>query len=145
MLAVRSVTSVVSDSAPPWTVTRQAPLPMGFSSQEQWSGSPCPPPAKRPYSFHDTTLPHFVPPYHTVDVPTNPGILGTQVTFQDSVSPADICQLSKCPVGRLKAIIRVKHESQCLAHSRGWRVTNKSSGCHGITLAVVSCNPLIAT
>ena len=26
-----------------WTVSRQAPLSMGFSRQEYWSGSPCPP------------------------------------------------------------------------------------------------------
>ena len=30
--------SVVSDSATPWTVARQAPLSMGFSRQEYWSG-----------------------------------------------------------------------------------------------------------
>ena len=32
--------SVVSDSANPWTVARQAPLSMGFSRQEYWSGLP---------------------------------------------------------------------------------------------------------
>ena len=26
-----------------WTVARQAPLSMGFSRQEHWSGLPCPP------------------------------------------------------------------------------------------------------
>ena len=35
--------SVVSDSATPWTVACQAPLSMEFSSQEYWSGLPCPP------------------------------------------------------------------------------------------------------
>ena len=35
-----SADSVVSDSATSWTVARQAPLPMGFSRQEQWSGLP---------------------------------------------------------------------------------------------------------
>ena len=30
--------------ATPWTVARQAPLPMGFSRQEYWSGKPFPPP-----------------------------------------------------------------------------------------------------
>ena len=29
--------------ATPWTVAHQAPLPMGFSRQEYWSGLPCPP------------------------------------------------------------------------------------------------------
>ena len=27
-----------------WTIARQAPLSMGFSRQENWSGLPCPPP-----------------------------------------------------------------------------------------------------
>ena len=30
-------------SATPWTAAHQAPLPMGFSRQEDWSGLPCPP------------------------------------------------------------------------------------------------------
>ena len=32
----------------PWTVARQAPLSMGFSRQEDWSGFPCPPPGDLP-------------------------------------------------------------------------------------------------
>ena len=37
-------TVVVSDSlGPPWTVALQAPLSVGFSRQEYWSGLPCPP------------------------------------------------------------------------------------------------------
>ena len=31
------------------TVARQAPLSMGFSRQEYWSGLPCPPPGDLPY------------------------------------------------------------------------------------------------
>ena len=34
----------------PWTVARQAPLSMGFSRQEYWSGLPCPPPGALPNS-----------------------------------------------------------------------------------------------
>ena len=30
----------------PWTVACQAPLSMGFSRQEYWSGLPCPPPGE---------------------------------------------------------------------------------------------------
>ena len=36
--------SHVQLSAAPWTVTRQAPLSMGFSRQESWGGLPFPPP-----------------------------------------------------------------------------------------------------
>ena len=38
------IRSVVSDSAPPWTVAPQAPLPTGLSRQEHWSGLLCPSP-----------------------------------------------------------------------------------------------------
>ena len=34
--------------ATPWTVTHQAPLSMGFSRQEYWSGLPCCPPEDLP-------------------------------------------------------------------------------------------------
>ena len=34
----------------PWTVACQAPLSMGFSRQEYWSGLPCPPPEDLPAS-----------------------------------------------------------------------------------------------
>ena len=40
---------VVSDSATPWTVAYQAPLSMGFSRQEYWSGLPFPSPGDLPY------------------------------------------------------------------------------------------------
>ena len=38
------ISSVVSNSATPWTLTHQAPLSMALSTQEYWSGRPCPPP-----------------------------------------------------------------------------------------------------
>ena len=31
-----------------WTIAHQAPLSMGFSRQEYWSGLPCPPPGDLP-------------------------------------------------------------------------------------------------
>ena len=40
--------SVMSDSVTPWTVARQAPLSMGFSRQEYWSGLPFPIPGFLP-------------------------------------------------------------------------------------------------
>ena len=32
----------------PWTIALQAPLSMGFSRPENWSGLPCPPPGDLP-------------------------------------------------------------------------------------------------
>ena len=39
--------SVMSDPATPWTVAHQAPLSMGFSRQEYWSGLPFTSPGDR--------------------------------------------------------------------------------------------------
>ena len=45
---LRVVLSRVRLFAIPWTVARQAPLSMGFSRQEYWSGLPFPPPEDLP-------------------------------------------------------------------------------------------------
>ena len=40
-----------------WTVAHQAPLSMGFSRQEYWSGLPCPPPGDLPNPGTEPTSP----------------------------------------------------------------------------------------
>ena len=40
-----------------WTMARQAPLSMGFSRQECWSGVPLPPPGNLPYPGTEPTSP----------------------------------------------------------------------------------------
>ena len=57
-----SVISVVSDTFEnPWTVACQAPLSMGFSRQEYWSGLPCPSPLRSDLKCHllRKTFPDF--------------------------------------------------------------------------------------
>ena len=41
----------------PWTLAHQAPLSMGFSRQEYWSGLPGPPPGNFPYPGIEPTFP----------------------------------------------------------------------------------------
>ena len=43
-----SVLSHVQLFATPWTVAHQAPVSMGFSREEYWSGAPSPPPGDLP-------------------------------------------------------------------------------------------------
>ena len=43
--------------ATPWTRAHQAPLSMGFSRQEYWSGLPCPPPGDLPCSGTEPSSP----------------------------------------------------------------------------------------
>ena len=57
-VCVHEVTSIMSDSfASPWTVAHQAPLFMGFSRQEYWSGLPCPSPGDPPDPGIETRSP----------------------------------------------------------------------------------------
>ena len=49
--------SVVYDSATPWTVAHQAPLSMGVSRQEYWSGLPFPTPGDLPNPGMEPTSP----------------------------------------------------------------------------------------
>ena len=44
----RDLPAKLLQSCDPWTVAHQAPLSMGFSRQEYWSGSPCPFPVDLP-------------------------------------------------------------------------------------------------
>ena len=47
-MCVLSRFSHVQLFATPWTVAHQAPLSVGFSRPEYWSGLPCPPPGGLP-------------------------------------------------------------------------------------------------
>ena len=49
------VLSCVKLFASPRTIAHQAPLSMGFSRQEYWSGLPCPPPGDLPNPGIQTT------------------------------------------------------------------------------------------
>ena len=67
-MCVHLVTQGVRLFATPWTVAHQAPLSMGFSGQEYWSGLPCPPPGDLP----------------------NPGIDPRSPTLQEESLPAEL-------------------------------------------------------
>ena len=58
----------MSDSAMLWTVVRQAPLSMGFSRQEYWSGLPCPPPG----DLTDPEIESVSPALQAGSLPTEP-------------------------------------------------------------------------
>ena len=55
----------------PWTVAHQAPLSMGFSRQEYWSGLPCPPPGDLSDPAMEPESPIF-PALQTDSLPVSP-------------------------------------------------------------------------
>ena len=56
----------------PWTVTLQAPLFMGFSQQEYWSGLPFPPPGGPPDPGIEPLSPALAGGFFTVEPPGKP-------------------------------------------------------------------------
>ena len=67
--------SCVRVFATPWTVVGQAPLPMGLSRQEYWSGLPCPPPqgASQPRDqTHDSCVSSTAGRFFTTEPPGKP-------------------------------------------------------------------------
>ena len=62
-----------------WTVAHQAPLSMGFSRQEYWSGFPCPPPGDLLDSWIESMSPAalgFAGKFFTAELPGKPSCMG---------------------------------------------------------------------
>ena len=68
-----------------WTVARQAPLSMGFSRQEYWSGLPCPPPGDLPCLG--------IEPESIMPPALAGGFFTTSATWEAHVSPSVVSTL----------------------------------------------------
>ena len=69
LLLLFSLLNHVQLSATPWTVACQAPLSMGFSRQEYWSGLPLPSPGDLPESGRESTTPVLAGRFFTTEPP----------------------------------------------------------------------------
>ena len=58
----------------PWTVAWQAPLSMGFSKQEYWSGLPIPFPSDVPHPGIEPASPALAGRFFTTELPAKPHI-----------------------------------------------------------------------
>ena len=63
-----------------WTVACQAPLSLGFSRQEYWSGLPFPPPGDLPYPETEPVSPALAGRFFTTEPPGKSPIL-SQIWF----------------------------------------------------------------
>ena len=83
--------SVVSDSLwPPWTVARQAPLSMGFSRQEYWSGLPFPSPGDLPNPGIESGFPALQADALSSEPPGKPTNPCTHASTVSCLKPASI-------------------------------------------------------
>ena len=90
--------SVVSDtSATPWTIAHQAPLSMGFSRQEYWSGLPCPPPGDLPHPGIEPRSPALQADSLTAEPPGKPSKHSKDETKIEVGNPALTISLTGLP------------------------------------------------
>ena len=64
-------------SVTPWTVARQAPLSMGFSRREHWSGLPFPSPGDLPSPMIKPMSPAVAGRFFTTELPGKPNYMHT--------------------------------------------------------------------
>ena len=107
----------------PWTVACQAPLSVGFSRQESWSGLPCPPPG-------DLPDPQIKP--ESSESPASPALQADSLLLKHRGSPPKGPDYSKDRWGAL---------SLCLTLRDNWAVQRICSPC-APTLAVKENSPL---
>ena len=58
--------------ATPWTIAHQAPLSIGFSRKEYWSGLPYPPPGDLPHPGIEPRSPAWTGRFFTTETPGKP-------------------------------------------------------------------------
>ena len=71
----------------PWTVAHQAPLSMGFSRLECWSGWPCPPPGDLPNPGMEPGSPTLQADSLPSEPPGKPWLLSKFVGYRNACSP----------------------------------------------------------
>ena len=69
-----------------WTIARQAPLSMGFSRQEYWSGLPCPPPEDLPHPEMEPMSPASPALAGRFFTTEPPGLVRLHKTFEGIIS-----------------------------------------------------------
>ena len=72
----------------PWTVAHEAPLSVGFSRQEYWSGLPCPPPGDLPYPG--------IEPVSFTSPALAGGFFTTSATWEAPLKPHTKCNSAIC-------------------------------------------------
>ena len=108
--AVLSHFSRVWIFATPWTIALQAPLSMGFSRKEYWSGMPCPPAGDHPD-----------PGIEPVS-PMSPALQKDSLPLSNWGSPhKPICSINKWPEGK-SIFFQNSHFFHCPTRSKNWKL-----------------------
>ena len=69
-----------------WIIARQAPLSMGFSRQEYWSGLSCPPPGNLPDPGIEPVSPALAGGFFITEPPGKPPVASVIPALESSVT-----------------------------------------------------------
>ena len=99
----------MSDSfATPWTVACQAPLSMGFSRQEYWSGLPFPSPGALPDPGTEPEFPALAGRFFTTEPPGKPtDVYQFSSVVSDSVTPWTATHQASLSIANSRSLIRL--------------------------------------
>ena len=101
----------------PWTVAHQAPLPMGFSRQEYWSGLLFPPPGDLPNSSIQPKSSAFPALVGRVFNTETPGKSSTSIQFSSvAQSCLTVCDPTDCSMPGLPVHHSLSKFSQTHVH-----------------------------
>ena len=90
----------------PWTVAWQAPLFMGFSRQEYWSGLPCPP----PWDLHDPGI----EPASLASPVLAGGFFTNCATYSMLTRDSALLSLPSCPFCGSSVVFNTYSDNLCL-------------------------------
>ena len=77
----------------PWTVALKAPLPMGFSRQEDWSGLSFPPPGDLPNPGINPASPAWAGGLFTAEPPGKPAAWRLKIRVSAGLVPPEVALL----------------------------------------------------
>ena len=107
----------------PWTVACQAPLSMGFSRQEYWSGLPSPPPGDLP----DPGIEARSSALRADSLPSEPPGKPEQACFH-RLKLHQLCSSERHCSGKLPGVLRaLASNTPFLPMSLGWAVSSGST------------------
>ena len=124
----------------PWAVAHQAPLSMGFSRKEYWSGLPCPPLGSLPIQGWNPGLPHCrqilngLRPQGSHNPRHSEGPVW--ISSSEAKRKRQIASIGLRQIG-VTGIIPTGLEATCLVNNKQWDTTFWKSSIHPLQVILL--------
>ena len=105
-----------------WTTAHQAPLSMGFSRQEYWSGLPCPPPGDLPNPGMNLGLPHCRQNLFCLNCQVIAGLFVTPQTWKATAVALTLWVDKQINIYQFSEALLINKENKLLIHATIWHL-----------------------